>query len=95
MPTFPKKIYVRWEPVRNEAPYLSASRFVKGEDGEKIAIYVDHLGMPSHTAKQKGPGIWTSKLGDCEDIDHFALDVLAGPDPAYGAVVRFMRRRKA
>jgi hypothetical protein len=40
MPTFPNKIYVRWEPVAHESPYLAASRFVNGEDGEKVAIYV-------------------------------------------------------
>jgi hypothetical protein len=65
------------------------------EEGfEKIAVYVDHLRMPSHTARQKAPGVWTSKLGDLEDIEHYSLDALAGPDPAYGTVERFMKRRR-
>lgn len=63
------------------------------EEGfEKIAIYVDQWGMPSHTARQTGSGIWTSKLGDFEDIEHYNLNVLAGPEPAYGTVERFMKR---
>ncbi|MBI1817617.1 MAG: hypothetical protein HYR72_21785 [Deltaproteobacteria bacterium] len=61
---------------------------------EKIAIYVDHRGMPSHTARQNGPGIWTSKLGDLEDIEHVSLEALAGPEPAYGTVTRFMKRKR-
>jgi len=52
---------------------------------EKVAIYVDAEGAPSHTAKQTEGGRWTSKLGEWEDIEHDALEDLAGgPDGRLG-----------
>jgi hypothetical protein len=64
-------------------------RYVAGF--EKIAIYVDNHGAPSHAARQRGPLKWTSKLGQLEDIDHATLDALAGN--RYGTVAQFLRRR--
>jgi hypothetical protein len=59
------------------------------EEGfEKIAIYA--LGpTPQHIARQLPSGMWTSKLGNSEDIEH-EIEGLEGPD--YGAVVVFLRR---
>lgn len=37
---------------------------------EKIAIYVDSDGVVSHVARQLPSGLWTSKLGPKEDIEH-------------------------
>jgi len=37
---------------------------------EKIAIYVGTDGVVSHVARQLDSGIWTSKLGPREDIEH-------------------------
>jgi hypothetical protein len=42
---------------------------------EKIVIYVDAEGTPSHAARQLDSGAWTSKLGTCEDISHDHLPV--------------------
>ncbi|WP_419862312.1 DUF7689 domain-containing protein [Candidatus Palauibacter sp.] len=62
------------------------------EDGyEKIAIYADGRGYPTHAARQLETGAWTSKLGGLEDIEHDTVDDVNGPD--YGAPVCFMRQR--
>lgn len=63
------------------------------EEGfEKIAIYVDDNGKPTHAARQVRSGRWTSKLGSLEDIEHTTLDGLY--NSSYGFVVAFMRRPK-
>jgi hypothetical protein len=56
---------------------------------EKVAIFADSQGIPLHAARQRPGGVWTSKLGEREDIDH-ALRDLEGT--AYGAVVLIMKR---
>jgi hypothetical protein len=56
---------------------------------EKIAIYTDDTGTPTHTARQLPNGKWTSKLGVHEDIDH-TLDALIGP--LYGQVAQCLKR---
>ncbi len=41
------------------------------EDGyEKIVLYINEEGIPTHAAKQLSTGKWSSKLGDLEDIEH-------------------------
>jgi hypothetical protein len=60
---------------------------------EKIAIYAKRIGfdlVPTHAARQLGNSLWTSKLGNCEDIEHATLDSLTGP--SYGAPVVFLKR---
>lgn len=57
---------------------------------EKIAIYIDSSGKPTHAARQLSNGHWTSKLGRLEDIEHNSLDSL----PEYGTVAVFMKRPK-
>lgn len=57
---------------------------------EKIAIYVDLSGRPTHVARQLRDGQWTSKLGKREDIEHQRFDALIGSD--YGFPVRFLKR---
>ena len=62
------------------------------EEGyEKIAIYVDPAGKPTHVARQLSSGRWTSKLGKKEDVEH-ALD--AFKDSIYGDVHVIMKRPK-
>jgi hypothetical protein len=56
---------------------------------EKIAIYVGADSEVKHAARQLPSGLWTSKLGDFEDIEH-PLFVLEGG--AYGWVKRFLKR---
>lgn len=63
----------------------------KHEEGfDKIAIYAID-GSPTHAAKQINQDIWTSKLGDLEDITH-TLSGIEGE--AYGKVARILRRPK-
>jgi len=64
-------------------------------DYEKVALYVDTDGIWTHAAKQCEDGRWTSKLGNWEDIIHRTPQAVAGPDPAYGEVACFMKRRRA
>jgi hypothetical protein len=57
---------------------------------EKVAIYVDGNGHPTHAARLLSSGLWSSKLGDDEDIEHFKLNSLEGR--AYGTVAVFLKR---
>ena len=57
---------------------------------EKVAIYVDTMGRPTHAARQLPSGKWTSKLGKLEDIEHETLDCLSGS--SYGSVALFLKR---
>jgi hypothetical protein len=60
------------------------------EDCDKIAIYaLDSL--PTHVARQIGPGLWSSKCGKDQDITH-ALGGLEGEE--YGQVAVIMRRKR-
>ncbi|QOJ00184.1 MAG: hypothetical protein HRU70_06665 [Phycisphaeraceae bacterium] len=56
---------------------------------QKIAIYADGNGRPTHAARQLRDGWWASKLGQQIDIEH-ELRALDGP--AYGAVTIFLAR---
>ena len=58
---------------------------------EKVAIFVDGDGLPTHVARQLSSGNWTSKLGHWEDIEHQSLRALAG-SPKYGTVALLLRR---
>jgi len=62
----------------------------KLEEGiEKVAIYVDDEGKPTHAARQLSNGGWTSKLGDLEDIEHDLADL---EGELYGHVTCFLKR---
>ena len=56
---------------------------------EKVALFADADGFPTHAARQLDSGRWTSKLGEIEDIEH-ALRDLEGVE--YGSVVLVMKR---
>jgi hypothetical protein len=56
---------------------------------EKIALFADDQGTPSHAARQLPQGCWTSKIGELEDIEH-ALHDLEGT--AHGSVVLILKR---
>jgi hypothetical protein len=58
---------------------------------EKVAIYTDASGAPTHMARQLDSGAWTSKLGSEHDIDHPTLHGLEGT--YYGSVALMMKRR--
>lgn len=55
---------------------------------EKIALFVGN-GV-EHAARQLQSGMWTSKMGECEDIEHKSLAPFEGDD--YGKVAKYMRR---
>jgi hypothetical protein len=71
--------------------------FVECDDGEpaagfeKIAIYGSDDGTYSHAAVLRENGMWASKLGELEDIEHGSLDAILCE--AYGTVRKFMARR--
>lgn len=58
---------------------------------EKLALYADEHGLPTHVARQLPSGTWTSKLGTSEDLEHDTLEALEGV--LYGRVVQHLRRR--
>jgi|HubBroStandDraft_4_1064222.scaffolds.fasta_scaffold875356_2 hypothetical protein len=55
---------------------------------QKIAIYFDKEGDPTHAARQLENGLWTSKLGDYEDVEHKTLECMKD----YGEAAVYMRR---
>jgi hypothetical protein len=57
---------------------------------EKVAIYTDANGVPTHAARQLPSGRWTSKLGKLEDIEHATLDGVSGD--IYGTATVIMKR---
>lgn len=62
---------------------------------EKIAIFVDAAGKPTHAARQLSDGSWSSKLGKSHDISHQTLAVLegvTGVGHGYGRVSVIMQR---
>lgn len=59
---------------------------------EKVGIYVDADGSPTHAAKQLENGSWTSKLGSWEDIEHQTLHALEGTGLGYGTIALILRR---
>lgn len=61
------------------------------EDGfTKIAVFAKG-GEPKHAARLVRDGVWTSKLGELDDIEH-SLNALGGSD--YGEPVLFMKKPK-
>ncbi len=60
---------------------------------EKVAIYTNENGVPTHATRQLPDGTWTSKLGKDVDIEHESLQVLEGS--AYGKVKLFLKRPRA
>jgi hypothetical protein len=57
---------------------------------EKIALFLNADGKPTHAARQLGSAKWTSKLGSLEDIEHNVLRSLKGPE--YGRAVIIFKR---
>jgi hypothetical protein len=61
-------------------------------DFEKVVLYADSFGKPTHMARQLESGAWTSKLGPNHDIEHKTPDTITGP--LYGEAVKILRRAK-
>ncbi len=73
--------------------YVSCDSEALEADFEKVALYVDKDGLWTHAAKQCEDGQWTSKLGQLEDIIHQTPNAITGPDPAYGEIACYMKRK--
>ena len=61
---------------------------------QKVALFADKNGKPTHAARQLANGRWTSKLGRNIDVEH-DLRVLAQVMPvlsSYGDVAAVLRR---
>lgn len=58
---------------------------------EKIALFEDEYGFFKHVALQLSSGLWTSKMGDLEDIEHKTSDAVDGW--FYGKVSIYMSRQ--
>lgn len=58
---------------------------------EKVAIYSTSSDNGTHAARQKSSGIWTSKLGPEEDIEHETPEGLE--DTIYGKATIIMKRK--
>lgn len=71
-----------------------SSCFEKGF--EKIALYVDNSGKPQHATRQLTNGMWTSKIGTWEDIQHsiseeFVIEIRA-QIINFGTIAAVMKR---
>jgi hypothetical protein len=69
--------------------YELSNSFTLESGFEKIAIFIDSDGIPTHMARQLQNGSWTSKIGELEDIEH-ELNGLEGD--AYGHVAAVLTR---
>jgi hypothetical protein len=74
--------------------YVSCDSGDLEEGYEKIAIYMDEDSEVSHMARQLNTGLWTSKCGDLEDIQHNLEDLEGEYGYGYGKVSHFMKRRR-
>ena len=75
----------------NVLGYEEESESSELEEGfEKIALYADINDIPQHAARQLENGVWISKLGQLEDIEHDTLEVLESKD--YGKVKLILKR---
>ena len=57
---------------------------------ERIAVFARD-GIPTHATRQLPDGLWTSKVGELEDIEHNLHDL---EGDAYGTVALLMMRPK-
>ncbi len=56
---------------------------------EKVALFANAYDVPTHAARQLASGLWTSKIGELEVIEH-ELRALEGKE--FGAVVVVLTR---
>lgn len=74
--------------------YISCENGNLEEGYEKIVIYIDENGEVSHMARQLNTGLWTSKCGDLEDIQHSLEDLEGVNGHGYGIASHFMKRKR-
>jgi hypothetical protein len=69
--------------------YVACSSDLVEAGFEKVAIFAEPSGLPTHAARQLSNGRWTSKLGTMEDIEHDLKDI---EGEIYGEVIRILKR---
>ncbi len=72
-----------------DAGFVSCETDTVEEGFEKVAVYGSTF-LYTHAARQLNNGMWTSKLGKLEDIEHHTPHDIAGG--VYGEVVEIMKR---
>lgn len=91
---WPKNI-PRIENVDSFIKLFNSIRYEVCNDGklktefEKVAIFANSSGIPTHAAKQLNNGFWSSKLGNSYDVQHSIKSIEGG---CYGMVKVYMKR---
>jgi hypothetical protein len=93
------RVLARWYRQRGNPPvvHVEAQGRELEHGVEKVAIYVDCDGVPTHAARQLADGTWTSKLGEWEDIQHDTLEAMEDREDlglGYGKVGLLLRRQR-
>ncbi|NVJ20655.1 hypothetical protein HUW62_05390 [Myxococcus sp. AM011] len=71
--------------------YVACGMSSQPDEGwQKIALY-EKTGVITHAARQLPNGLWTSKLGEAEDVEH-ELKGLEGAE--YGRVCLILKRKQ-
>lgn len=84
------------ESLPNFVKAFETEGYVQCENGdietgyEKVAIYADKSDHPLHAARSLVKGVWSSKIGDEEDIEHLTLEALSGKE--YGKPAAYLKR---
>src|SRR5260221_9996185 len=58
------------ELYKHEGEFVPCENGALEEGFEKVALYMNAAGNITHAARQKASGVWASKLGTMEDIEH-------------------------
>jgi hypothetical protein len=95
--TWPDGVPAKWDVeslviLFNQLGYEVCEDADLEEGSEKVAIFCEDDGRPTHAARQLSTGAWKSKLGEWEDIEHKTLRCLEGDHPAYGSATTFLKR---
>ena len=97
LPTFPNRPNDVAESVDNFIAAFEREGYKVCKGGkfhssyEKVAIYANNLGRVKHAARLLDTGVWSSKLGEYEDIEHTTPECIEGR--SYGYVKVFLRRK--
>jgi hypothetical protein len=79
-----------WIQAFGQLGYISCDNGEMEPGYEKIVIYGTE-GGPQHVARQLPSGLWTSKLGKSEDIEH---EIAGVSGASYGDVLIYLRRQQ-
>lgn len=97
LPTFPNDPNHVAESVANFVAAFETEGYRECNDGkldrryEKVAIFANAAGRVKHAARLLPSGVWSSKLGEHEDIEHKTLECIEGN--GYGYVRVYLRRK--